>query len=505
MASTASTLSIFCVLSGELASTAFPIEISSNKTVGVLKDTIIGKKPSAFEHIDANDLKLWRVTIPIDDDEPDEVISASNLDTKRLLKGTGTLAKAFKDGVPEDTIHIVIERPTGTTQTPESEIRIAELLEQINDLRGGKDIIVLNVVVRPNRSECFSWTTNAETTTIKELEKAIYTEYPDREDGDAVLAIVHCKGTPQHEGGGTERPSDDIQFRNIIKQYRKTNTKTIVVALETPTKKYADFTLEEVNSLYEISNLETPDITDLPAFEGISTEALESDLHKKSVQRLLDELDSRIGAMLSPSHTTNEATCSAYVCSFLTQAVLIFEGQLTLAPERPLRGRHGHGKVDYSIESTVGGATHILGVTEVKRENFKKGVAQNLVQLESSLTVRKRKRCDDDEEEEEEDKSVPLKAYGIVTDAVNWYFVECRIDRTENVASADPDRAKFRISKVEETINYRRDTWRKEATVVLSHIVWLMRKMVSEIPKRELRHKRQKSVSKNESSKIHCS
>ncbi|KAF9340976.1 hypothetical protein BGX26_008820, partial [Mortierella sp. AD094] len=53
-------------------------------------------------------------------------------------------------------------------------------------------------------------------------------------------------------------------------------------------------------------------------------------------------------------------------------------------------------------------------VTEVKHEDFRKGVAQNLVQLESSLTVRKRKRCDDDEEEEEEDRSAPLKAYGIM-------------------------------------------------------------------------------------------
>ncbi|KAF9079300.1 hypothetical protein BGX27_006631, partial [Mortierella sp. AM989] len=176
---------------------------------------------------------------------------------------------------------------------------------------------------------------------------------------------------------------------------------TLVVSLETPTKKYTDFTLTEVNNLYDISNLEVPDIPDLPPFEGISTEALDSDIHKKSLNRLLDELDSRIRAI--PSHTANEATCSAYVCSFLTQAVLIFEGILTLSPERALHGKHGHGKVDYSTEASAGGMTHTLGVTEVKQDDFKKGVTQNCVQLESALTIRKKRKRKDDDEEVEED------------------------------------------------------------------------------------------------------
>ncbi|KAF9343426.1 hypothetical protein BGX26_005732 [Mortierella sp. AD094] len=266
------------------------------------------------------------------------------------------------------------------------------------------------------------------------------------------------------------------------------NTRTIVVALETPTKKYTNFTLTEVNNLYEISNLEAPDIPDLPSFEGILTKLWTQTCIRNRCGGFSMELDSRIQAI--PSHTTNEATCSNYVCSFLTQAVLIFEKTPTLAPERALRGRHGHRKVDYSIEATSpGGMTHILGVTEAKYEDFRKGVAQNLVQLESSLT-----RCGGDEEEEEEDKSVPLKAYGIVTDAVNWYM-ECRINQSENVASTDPNRARFRISKLDEIINYRKDKSQEDTTAVLGQIVWLMKKMVSEIPKCELRHKRPKSSS----------
>jgi hypothetical protein len=49
-----------------------------------------------------------------------------------------------------------------------------KMLEGLEDLRGGKDTITLNIVVLPNRTESFPWTTDTETTTINKLEKAIY-------------------------------------------------------------------------------------------------------------------------------------------------------------------------------------------------------------------------------------------------------------------------------------------------------------------------------------------
>ncbi|KAG0012082.1 hypothetical protein BGZ80_000214, partial [Entomortierella chlamydospora] len=472
-------LNLLCVVSDEHASSAFPVEISSDKTVGVLKKAIMEEIRVESDTFRSKDLVLWLIAIPTGDEK---LITADSVNSKVLLMGGDKLAKSFKDGAPEDYIHVIVERPKAqNVQVLELNNRISMLLEENENLRGGKSIMVLNVILRPNRSESFSWTTDTETTTIKELERAIYAEYPDREDGDAVLAIAHPGGTPQHETGGIERPSDDAQFRNIILQYRKTNTKTITVALETPTRKYSDFTLKE-NRAYET----------FLHLRGISTEALDSDLHKESLKRLIDELDSRIRAI--PALDLNEASSSAYVCSFLTQAVLIFNGELTLAPERPLRGRHGHGKVDYSIESLADdGTIHVLGVIEVKQEDLCKGVAQNLVQLESSLTVRKRKRCDEnegerevglDEREAELDESFPMKPYGIVSDAVNWYFLECKIDRSGE--SEDLMRPKFKISKLNDMVNYNKSTWKDDAASVLGQIVWLMRKMHSEIPRRKL-------------------
>ncbi|KAI7818916.1 hypothetical protein BC939DRAFT_461434 [Gamsiella multidivaricata] len=48
--------------------------------------------------------------ISIDEDASDERITATVHDTKRLLKATATLSKAFQDGDPEDTTHVIIGR-----------------------------------------------------------------------------------------------------------------------------------------------------------------------------------------------------------------------------------------------------------------------------------------------------------------------------------------------------------------------------------------------------------
>ncbi|KAG0212677.1 hypothetical protein BGX28_005873 [Mortierella sp. GBA30] len=351
----AHTLILFCLISGEPASNAFPVKIPSDESVGILKDAAVAKKPSAFAHIDTNDLVLWHVTIPLVAGNIQKAAFLNEIFRKTELippPHTDEISEVFKKKtLPKKSVHITVERPKARAshgrQTPRQQ---------------------------PSRG----------------LRKAIYAVYPDREDVDAVFAIIHPRGASRLEDGGTEYPSDDAHVRDIIQQSRRTNARTLIVALETPTKKYTDFTLKEVNSLYGISNMETPDMSDLKPLYGISTEALDSDLHKKSIRRLLDELEARIQAM--PSNTlSNKATCSAYTSSW---------------------------QVDYAVESLAkDGTRHILGVTEVKHKDYRKGLAKNLVQLESSLIIRKRKRNTDDDgdEEQEEDKSVPLRAYGLIT------------------------------------------------------------------------------------------
>ena len=80
---------------------------------------------------------------------------------------------------------------------------------------------------------------------------------------------------------------------------------------------------------------------------------------------------------------TNEATCSLYVRSFLVGAVYCFKEDVYFRPQKRLCGRRGHGPVDFALVSRSTGVT--ISVTEIKREDLKKAIAQNIVQLEACL------------------------------------------------------------------------------------------------------------------------
>ena len=61
-------------------------------------------------------LTLWSVSIPVsDDDDDDEVpvhINNTPKDDKKKLKATTKLSKVFGAELPEDTIHIIVQRPS---------------------------------------------------------------------------------------------------------------------------------------------------------------------------------------------------------------------------------------------------------------------------------------------------------------------------------------------------------------------------------------------------------
>ncbi|KAG0196827.1 hypothetical protein BGX33_001222 [Mortierella sp. NVP41] len=479
------TLNLTCLISGEPPSKAFTIKVHAHSSVSNLKRTIVNENPGGtFAHItDAEDLALWPVTIPVDSDQIHRAVFLDEVFHRAELATTDTLSQVFRPPLPQDTIHILIERPNATS-TPQQDhgsksTRIAELQKEIKGLhRSKRNTALMNVVLQPNHSsKAFLWTTDTATTSLKEFREAIYHEYPDRQDYDAnavVLAVLHDEGR-------IERPNNDAQFRNIVEHYR-TNTRLLTVALETPTKKYTDHTLTDVNKLYGIcSDLDAPRLLDLPRFEGITREALYTDLHEVSLRRLVDELDSRVRAV--PADIYDEASCSAYVCSFLAPALLIFNGDLKLVLGQPLRGRHGHGKIDYSVEALDdSGMKHTLIVTVVKHGDHCRAVAQTIVQL-GTLLARKQSRSNNDDSDGNSDGGIvvdnkprPLKAYGIATDAATWYFVEGSIDPSQNLPSP-----KFRVSRLDDIVNYNKLTWSEEAGQMFGFIVWLMRKMHSEV------------------------
>ncbi|KAG0247565.1 hypothetical protein BG011_001294, partial [Mortierella polycephala] len=103
-------LTLFCLVDGEPTSNAFSVMVASGDTVDGLKELIKTKKSPEFDGIATDNLILWLVVIP--DDKHGSVITIDALDDKAVLDNPITrLSKLFADVLPEDTIHIIVQRP----------------------------------------------------------------------------------------------------------------------------------------------------------------------------------------------------------------------------------------------------------------------------------------------------------------------------------------------------------------------------------------------------------
>ncbi|UZN99887.1 uncharacterized protein OCT59_001150 [Rhizophagus irregularis] len=200
--------------------------------------------------------------------------------------------------------------------------------------------------------------------------------------------------------------------------------------------------------LYGLSDDPNPSIDVYPVFHCGCV-----DLGSKAVvKHLMAEL--RLRQDVTPLDKAYEATKTIYSYSYLATGVSLYKDNFKLIPEKLIEGRNGQGNLDYAIECRSTG--RILGVIEVKKEDFMKEFAQASVQMESTLT-RKRKA---DEINNEEDR-----VFGIVTDASEWYFMECKVD--------SEGKPSFKLSEPV-TVVYKDDNLQAKVEKVLGHIVWLL-------------------------------
>ena len=110
-------ITLNCLVNGESTNNVFPVDIDTgeNKLVGNLKEFIKEKKRNAFRSVDASDLTLWKVNIPVDDEEAlaDLALEDNEEEGVQKLNPTWKIRKAFPDEPKEKHVHIIIKRPAG--------------------------------------------------------------------------------------------------------------------------------------------------------------------------------------------------------------------------------------------------------------------------------------------------------------------------------------------------------------------------------------------------------
>ncbi|KAG0247856.1 hypothetical protein BG011_000804, partial [Mortierella polycephala] len=103
-------LTLFCLVEG--GTVPFSTDISPTRTIDHLKKLIKTEKAVEFSDVDADQLTLWHVSIPVDLVKKNDVILFDAIDTKQELMPTDDLSDVFVEKPPKKTIHIIVQRPS---------------------------------------------------------------------------------------------------------------------------------------------------------------------------------------------------------------------------------------------------------------------------------------------------------------------------------------------------------------------------------------------------------
>ncbi|KIM72338.1 hypothetical protein PILCRDRAFT_742219 [Piloderma croceum F 1598] len=104
------TLDLNCLMLGHDASHIFPIEIAESKTVGALRKAIKDEKRPTFDHIPADTLLLWKVSIPVNRNLTENLSKLNFVDEGSLLP-VEELSDVFSDSLSRKHLHIIVRTP----------------------------------------------------------------------------------------------------------------------------------------------------------------------------------------------------------------------------------------------------------------------------------------------------------------------------------------------------------------------------------------------------------
>ena len=101
---------LFCLVYGEPSVRAFPVKIKRGEFVAMLKDLVKEEHKPALDHVPANALDLWQVSIP---EEDDEGLKDFVLEDSKMLRPMRKISSVFEGDPLEYHIHIIVRVPGG--------------------------------------------------------------------------------------------------------------------------------------------------------------------------------------------------------------------------------------------------------------------------------------------------------------------------------------------------------------------------------------------------------
>ncbi|KAG0066013.1 hypothetical protein BGZ90_001574, partial [Linnemannia elongata] len=314
----------------------------------------------------------------------------------------------------------------------------------------------LKIVVKDESPKLIPWKINPTTVTLEQLRSHLQVALPTLHRERRIIAIEHTE-CPSFPNAGVVYPSDDVELQEILKTYVRAKLDTLVVYVVFVQKPFSSFTLPDIKARLGTEDFPPMEMGQIVCDNGRHLEALE-------------KLLVAVGLARDSLPVLNEASTTRLSGPFFMAAVTLFP-DLHLVPEKFISGTWGTGRVDYLVESKNALELSMVGVAEAKKPlTFAVGFPQNVAQMEATLTVRAEHDC------RTNGQPTDLFAYGIVTDANRWEFIECRMEGAN--ARGINHRLVVRKSILPITIDYTDDEkWKDQARGVFEHVVWLFAKM----------------------------
>lgn len=110
-------LKLNCLVFGDGHRQIFTVKIAGTENVSELKKMIRGKKVHAFSNMDANDLLLWKVSLPADENLQAAVADRSFVE-KESLEPIKRLSESFPDAPIDSDLHIVVKPVQAASPKP---------------------------------------------------------------------------------------------------------------------------------------------------------------------------------------------------------------------------------------------------------------------------------------------------------------------------------------------------------------------------------------------------
>ncbi|KAF9158545.1 hypothetical protein DFQ26_007513 [Actinomortierella ambigua] len=442
-------LTLICLVDGHSPSSAFAVEIDSAQSTIELRDLIKAAKPKDFRRIDANNLSLWKVALA-DDDDNDAPVLLDQVSDKSKLRVTSTMSKVFGADLLEDTIHILVQRPSGPS----------------TGLGRSEESTEFMVTVKGITTTTTKWRTVPNTATLDRLRQAIWEQNPSLRARSQSL-VYEYKGLQ-----GYFVTNEDL--RAVLRTWIGQGNTNLILRFEDPPKSFLEVTSDDLFRLYGhgIQGLDPVEEVQHPPFTPTK--------YSKALDSVLTMLETVVEST-EPGSIPMDSRF--YTRVIIQNAVSLFPDlQLTIGKD--VVGRRAFGRLDYGIGSKAY-PDLMIPVTTFPHREFSTGLAINALQLDTVSSNRKQRRTEDGEGNNcganNPAPAAAVTSFGIVTDSYDWYLQKCTIDKLDDSGFNFP---KFHSSKIPTRVNLAApdNEWRAAVREVFKYVVSHISRMQDDIP-----------------------